>query len=104
MITDQFSNDEVGKLAGYLNQFIEKLNEHHVQLEAEINERERSERTFHTLFDHSFQFIALLDPDGRVCKINKTALSFRNLKEADVFGKLFWETPWWRHSQRWSRN
>jgi len=98
LITDQFSNDEVGKLAGYLNQFIEKLNEHHVQLEAEINERERSERTFHTLFDHSFQFIALLDPDGRVCKINKTALSFRNLKEADVFGKLFWETPWWRHS------
>jgi PAS domain S-box-containing protein len=98
LITDRFSSDEVGTLAGYLNQFIEKLNEHHVQLESEINERERSERTFHTLFDHSFQFIALLDPDGYVCKINKTALSFRNLKEADVFGELFWETPWWRHS------
>lgn len=98
LITDQFSNDEVGKLAGYLNQFIKKLSEHHVQLESEIYERERSERTFHTLFDHSFQFIALLDPDGFVCKINKTALSFRNLSETDVVGELFWETPWWRHS------
>ncbi len=81
LITGQFSNDEVGALAGYLNLFIAKLNEHHVQLETQINERERSERTFHTLFDHSFQFIALLDPDCRVCKINQTALSFRNLKK-----------------------
>lgn len=98
LITGQFSNDEVGALAGYLNLFIAKLNEHHVQLETQINERERSERTFHTLFDHSFQFIALLDPDCRVCKINQTALSFRNLKKTDVIGKLFWETPWWEHS------
>ncbi|MBE9487192.1 MAG: cache domain-containing protein [Chloroflexi bacterium] len=106
LITGSFSDDEVGKLAGYLNQFIDKLNEHHQALATEISERKRSEKalreseqTFHTLFDHSFQFIALLDPDCRVCKINKTALNFHNLTETEVLGKIFWNTPWWSHSE-----
>lgn len=105
-ITGHFSDDEVGKLADYLNQFIAKLNEHHQALTTEISEHKRSEkalqeseRTFHTLFDHSFQSIALLDPDGRLRKINKTALNFRDLVAEDVLGKYFWDTPWWQYSE-----
>ncbi len=104
-IGGRFNDDEVGKLAGYLNRFIAKQNEHHLALTTEISERRRgekalrkSEQTFHALFDHSFQFIALLDQDGLLRKINKTALNFRNLSEAEVLGIPFWETPWWSHS------
>ncbi len=75
-------------------------------LHAEVVERKRNEvalresqQTFLTLFDHSFQFIALLDPDCRVVKINQTALMFRNLTSADVVDKFFWDTPWWNHSK-----
>jgi PAS domain S-box-containing protein len=68
-------------------------------LQEEIEERVRSEQTFHALFDNSFQFIALLDSDGRVRKVNRTALKFRNLKEVDILGEFFWDTPWWRHSE-----
>jgi len=98
-ITTSFSNDEVGTLAGYLNQFIDKLNQHHQTLATEIHERKRSEQTFNALFDNSFQFIALLDTEGRVIKINKTALTFSRLTNDDVLGNFFWDTPWWEHSQ-----
>ncbi len=105
-IQGHFSNDEIGGLACYLNQFIDKLSEYHVALTNEIAERKASEKalrtseqTFYTLFDNSFQFIALLDRQGRVHKINQTALNFRNLKTSDIEGMLFWETPWWSHSE-----
>ena len=101
-IQGRFGDDEVGALAGYLNQFIDKLNEHHHALTAEIAERKSSEKalraseqTFHTLFDNSFQFISLLDPDGQVRKINRTALKFFDFSPEDALGKLFWEIPWW---------
>ena len=29
---------------------------------------------------------------------NRTALEFAGVREADVIGKPFWETPWWTHS------
>jgi len=77
------------------------------KLREEIAERTRSEKalfeseqTVHVLFENSFQFIALLDPQCRICKLNQTALNYRNLKEADLLGKLFWDTPWWSHSPR----
>ncbi|SHJ85495.1 PAS domain S-box-containing protein [Malonomonas rubra DSM 5091] len=84
-----------------------ELAENNQQLQNEIKERlikekalRESEQTFLALFDHSFQFIALLDLDCRVRKINKTALSFRDLQEKDIIGKQFWETPWWSHSEK----
>ncbi len=98
-------DDEIGGVARYLNQFIGKLNEHNEALISEISVRKASEKalrtseqTFHTLFNNSFQFIALLDPQGRICKINQVALDFRHLTIADVEGEYFWETPWWAHS------
>jgi len=100
-----FSNDETGLLARYLNKFIGELDGYHQRLQQEIAERQnsekalkKSEQTFHTLFDNSFQFIALLDSDGCIIKVNKTALAFRNLRASDVEGKLFRDTPWWQDS------
>lgn len=50
------------------------------------------------IFDHTFQFIGLLDPDGTVLEANRSALEFGGLVREDVIGRPFWETGWWRNS------
>jgi PAS domain S-box-containing protein len=57
-----------------------------------------SERRFRAIFDQTFQFIGLLDVEGRLLQANRTALQFAAIGEEDVIGKPFWDTPWWRHS------
>ncbi len=71
----------------------------------DITERKRAEevlkegeRKFRAIFDQTFQFMGLLDIDGRLIEANRTALQFAGVQESDVIGKLFWETPWWTHS------
>ncbi len=75
------------------------------RLEREIAERKQadaalreSERRSRAILDHSFQFIGMLAPDGTLIDANRTALDFAGVKESDVLGKPFWETPWWTHS------
>lgn len=57
-----------------------------------------SERKFKAIFDHTFEFIGLLTPDGTLIEANQTALSFIDKKREDVIGLPFWDTPWWSHS------
>lgn len=57
-----------------------------------------SEQRFHSLFNSTFQFIGLLDPDGILLEANQTALDMAGLENEDVIGRPFWETPWWAHS------
>jgi PAS domain S-box-containing protein len=57
-----------------------------------------SERRFHAIFDHTFQFIGLMALDGTLLEVNRSALRFAGLHATDVVGKPFWETPWWTHS------
>ena len=59
---------------------------------------EDSERRFRAIFNSTFQFIGLLDPQGTVLEANQTALDFIGCSNADVVGKKFWDTPWWAHS------
>jgi len=59
---------------------------------------EESERRFRAIFNSTYQFIGLLDPEGTTLETNQTALDFIGLTNADVVGKPFWETPWWTHS------
>lgn len=51
------------------------------------------------IFNHHFQLTGLLDTDGRLLMVNETALKLIGVKEEDILGKLFWETPWWAHSK-----
>ena len=59
-----------------------------------------SERRFRAIFNSTYQFIGLLDPDGRILEANQTALDFIGCSNADVVGRPFWETPWWAHSEK----
>ncbi len=62
------------------------------------NALRESEWKFRAIFDQNFQLMGLLAIDGRVIKINRTALRLRGVEESDVIGEPFWETPWWTHS------
>ncbi len=55
----------------------------------------QSERRFHAIFDQSFQYVGLLQPDGTLIEVNRAALEAGGLRREDVLGLPFWETPWW---------
>jgi len=57
-----------------------------------------SEQKFQAIFDHTFQFIGLMDTSGNLLEINRTALDFAGIGREDVVGKKYWETYWWSHS------
>ncbi|MFP4439801.1 MAG: PAS domain S-box protein [Chloroflexaceae bacterium] len=50
---------------------------------------------FRAIFNSTFQFIGLLQPDGILLEANQTALDFGGLTPEDVIGRPFWECPWW---------
>jgi PAS domain S-box-containing protein len=71
----------------------------------DIRDRKRAEemlrdreRLFQGIFDQSFQFVGLLDPDGTVLEANQTALTAAQLQIEDIVGTPFWETLWWQIS------
>ncbi|MBD2301533.1 PAS domain S-box protein [Nostoc sp. FACHB-190] len=66
-----------------------------IQAEAAMHE---SERRFRAIFNGTFQFSGLLTPEGKLLEANQTLLDFGELQAPDVFGQLFWETPWWQSS------
>ncbi|MFM9915067.1 MAG: PAS domain S-box protein, partial [Rhizobacter sp.] len=55
-----------------------------------------NERRFRAIFNSTFQFIGLLDTDGRLLESNQTSLDAVGITAAPV-GAFFWETPWWAH-------
>ncbi len=61
-------------------------------------ELEASEARWRAIFDQTYQFSGVLEPDGTLVEANWTALAFAGVELADVVGKPFWETPWWNHS------
>jgi PAS domain S-box-containing protein len=57
-----------------------------------------ADRRFRAIFDQTFQFIGLMSVDGTLLEANATALRFAGVRQSDVIGKKFWDTPWWMHS------
>ncbi len=54
-----------------------------------------NEQQLINLFDNAFQFVGLIDQEGKLIRANKTALDFIKKEQNEVAGKYFWETPWW---------
>ena len=55
----------------------------------EYNERVRA------IFEHAFQFMGLLSPQGVLLEVNAAALRQVGAEREQVVGKPFWQTPWW---------
>ena len=84
---------------------MEELDKANRNLQRDIAERKQmqeqlreSERKARAIFDLSFGFVGLLNPDGTLVEANRSALDFAGIQLPDVVGKPFWETPWWTHS------
>jgi len=58
----------------------------------------KSERRFEAVFNDPFSFIGLLETDGTVITVNRTALDAVHRDAESVDGEPFWETPWWSFS------
>lgn len=54
-----------------------------------------NERKLNAIFNHHYQLTGLIDTDGRLLMANQTFLMFSDVKENDLYGKLFWDGPWW---------
>jgi PAS domain S-box-containing protein len=69
------------------------------ELEKKIAALRESEQKFRLIFDETFQFIGVLDNDGTLLQINRTALKFANIGIEQAIGKPIWDTAWLSHSQ-----
>ncbi len=100
----QGPDDELGKLAGHFNAFMDRLETYHNQLNREIQKTMdtqaalvENELKLRGLFNRSFQFTCILSPYGILEEVNKSMLKFAGCTEADVLYRPYWEMPWWRH-------
>nr|WP_321395987.1 cache domain-containing protein [uncultured Desulfobacter sp.] len=55
----------------------------------------KAERQLAAIFHNTYQFIGTLSVDGKLTKINRSALDFIEQDEMSVIGKPYWDTPWW---------
>ncbi len=101
---DYHHPNELGKLSQYFNEFMDRLEKNHAQIKQETQKQlttqaalKQSELKLMALFNQSFQFSAILTPNGRIESINETALTFVGCRAEEVTGQYFWETPWWTH-------
>ncbi len=62
----------------------------------DVTERKERERRHEAVFNNTYQFTGLLEPDGTVLEANDTALAFVDADREDVVGDMLWETPWFR--------
>ncbi len=69
---------------------------------ADISERKiaeealrESERRFRAIFNSSFQFTAVVQPDGTLLDANQTALDFTGRDLSKLFGHRLWEAQCW---------
>ncbi|WP_315767953.1 PAS domain S-box protein [Bradyrhizobium sp. SZCCHNR2012] len=72
-------------------------------LEQRIKERtaqlEANEAQMRAIFETSNQYQAILDIDGDVLHVNKTALAAIGAEADDILGHPFWDTPWFSASE-----
>lgn len=48
-------------------------------------------------WDMTYQFIGVLDPQGRLIDANRTSLDSLGMSLDDIRGRFFWDCPWWTH-------
>lgn len=62
----------------------------------DITDQRERQRRLEAIFDGSFQFIGLMEPDGTLLEANRAALEFGGLDRDDVVGEYVWDTDWWQ--------
>jgi len=57
----------------------------------------QSEQRLRRVIDGMLAYVAILDRDGTLREVNKTALKAAGLSRTDVIGRKFWECYWWTY-------
>ena len=90
------SRNEIGRLAAYFNQFMERLEAYSNSLESEIRERERaeeairqSEAKYRELVENANSIILRLSTVGEITFFNEFAQKFFGYAEKDILGHPF---------------
>ncbi|MFP8952730.1 PAS domain S-box protein [Natrialbaceae archaeon A-arb3/5] len=60
----------------------------------DISEQKYRKERFEAVFNNTYQFTGLLEPDGTLLEANEAALSFAGRDREDVVGNPIWETFW----------
>jgi PAS domain S-box-containing protein len=60
---------------------------------------EEIDRPLRARFNQTFEFVAVMEPDGILIDINQTALDFGGLTSSDVVNLPLWEARWWKTSK-----
>ena len=63
-----------------------------------ITERKERDRQYEAIFNQTYQFIGLLDPDGTLLEANDSALEFGGFDRETVVGNPVWDADWWQIS------
>jgi PAS domain S-box-containing protein len=63
----------------------------------DITVRKRRELRFEAVFNQTYQFTGLMEPDGTLIEANETALSFVGADRETVTDRPLWETPWFQY-------
>jgi diguanylate cyclase (GGDEF)-like protein/PAS domain S-box-containing protein len=69
-----------------------------MESERTLAEVHRSGDYFRLIFETAFQFIGLLDTQGSMLEVNRSALTWVRARREDVIGQPVWATPWWVHA------
>jgi len=93
------SRDEIGHLANYFNQFMERLEAYSNSLKSEIRERERaeeaireSEAKYRELVENANSIILRLSTVGEITFFNEFAQKFFSCAEKDILGRPILDT------------
>jgi PAS domain S-box-containing protein len=65
----------------------------------DVTDQKKRARRFESIFNQTFQFTGLLEPDGTVVEVNNAALEFGGVKGDAIVGEPFSNAPWWTHSE-----
>lgn len=58
---------------------------------AHIRRQRESERRFRAVFEQTFQFMCILNPNGTIVQANQSAVLASALTHKDIVGKYFWD-------------
>ena len=60
----------------------------------DITDRKEDERRLDAVFNHTYQFTGLMEPDGTLIEANDTVLEFADLDEDEALGRPLWTIRW----------
>jgi PAS domain S-box-containing protein len=64
----------------------------------DVTERMERQRRYDAIFNQTFQFTGLMEPDGTLIEANETARRFGGVEPEDVIGEYIWDSYWWELS------